>query len=276
MIAAVLLESKSWAGVMVASLALLGCGSDDPAGSGGNGGSGATGGSGASGGTGGGASGGSGPTISYSGVMNQLGITGQTPLPGAKVCIEGHADVCATTATDGAFTLAGVPANAELAVRASLESYHDSLTFLLTGEEDQAGLTAIMVSRATVGLLYPAAGFGSYDETKGSFGVSVLTPDAEATSGFASLEGASVTLVTGAGTGPVYASDSGIPDSALTATSKNGVGLYGAVTPGEVAVDAAKDATTCKLGPVGWPTASAHARGLVEADVISFVTVLCE
>lgn len=257
-----LLRSLDCALVRVALLSVLaattsGCGSDDEGG----------------GGTGGG---GGGATVEYSGVMFELAISGSTPLEGVMLCVDGHKEItCATSASDGKYTLTGLPVGAELELRATKDGFVDSATFMTIGADPVADYNGSMVTDATAGLLYAAAGAGTYDVTKASLAVSVLMPDPAAAGKTLGLEGATVTITPTSGVGPVYTTEKNVPDQTLTATTKGGGAVWGGVTPGAVSMEVTAPGKTCSAYKYGWASASG-AKGKAYADTSSFLFALCE
>jgi hypothetical protein len=262
--------------LLAASFLLIssGCGSDDSgasaAGSGG-----ATGTGGSSGSSAGGAAG-SGPTVTYSGKMNEITATGATPLGEVELCADSHPGVaCATADADGNYSWPALPANAEVLARARKQDYLDTTTFIATGTSDVGAFDGALVKRSTAELIYTLVGV-PYDASKASVAVYVVTPDATNPDKLVGLADATISIEPASGTGPIYASEAGLPDKTAQQTTKAGGAVFAAADPGEVVVTATAAGKSCSTGRYGWPAAGSGARGPLSADAISFFEIRCE
>lgn len=262
--------------VFVVGAWLIGCG-DDTTGTGGEGeGGGPT----TSTTTTGNGAGGSGPSVTYSGNINEITASGVVALGDAQLCSDSHPAVaCATADAEGAYTWPGLPANAQVVLRASKADFLDSTTFLVTGEQDVEGFDGGMISRATLGLLYGIIQ-AEHDPTKASVALTIVTPELDdmgmPTGGTVGVSGATATLTSASDMGPVYSSDSGIPQVDATSTGESGAVLWANVDPGPVDVDVVAPDMTCTLGAYGWPSSDGIASGELSADSASFFQVVCQ
>lgn len=189
-------------------------------------------------------------TVSFTEVITD-GATG-TPVSGFKLCVSDHPEIpCATSDAKGSVTLAGLPANSELAIEATNAGYVSYLQILTTTQSDLAysqGLAAFLKSdSAALASWYKAANVTA-DATKG-----LLQAFA-----FPGVPGVTMTLAPTSGVGPIYGKN-GSPDPTLTATV-GGAGWFFNLAPGTYEVAFTDPTSTCKwLQTGGWKGSTPNA-----------------
>jgi hypothetical protein len=161
-----------------------------------------------------------------------------------------------------------LPKNTKLTAVGSKSAYLDAMTFVTTTDQDDANYNGSVVSETTAAAAYQLAGLGAPDPTTGTISVGVTDANDQG------VVGATVTLKTGSGSGPVYTSGSGF-DTTATVTVSGGA-AFGAVTPGDVTLEVTAPGMTCAPGRYGWASTTGTVDGKAAANTISFFIVSCK
>jgi hypothetical protein len=199
-------------------------------------------------------------------------------IAGAQICA-GHPDPldCATTASDGTYALAVtfLPGNVDAVFTATATGYlgmtdawHD-----VTSAPQGPGQLALFTDAYATSYLGTEAGFTYPDTTHGFVRVFVGIGNTST-----AFEGAAVRIAAGAAQGPVYTQNGFVPTPGLTATTSDGLVLFGGVAPGRftVIVTAATGHTCAPVAVYGWPSSTASAvDGFAVAGAISNVRLEC-
>ncbi len=188
------------------------------------------------------------------------------PLDGARVCLHGAADRCATTDADGAYRLERIPANAEVALAIEREAHQGALLPLVTDERPAVADVALEPAE-TIETRNAAAG-ATPDATLGSLGFVAVDDSA--------LSGVSASFDPPAGAGPFYIDADRVVDPGLDATSARGFGFALDLRPGEANVHFSHSERACDAALLGWPGSEPGVvRAPVAAGLETAVVVRC-
>lgn len=234
-------------------------GTDGSSGSGGSGGS--TGGSGGSSGQSGsagaaGSDGGSDAgTTSVSGTIVAL-IDSVTPVIDMQVCVYGNASVpCVQTDSFGAYTITGVEAEKELLLEYTKAAYYPALVTVKTRSTpiDIGEFPAPTLEEANVFAVLAGV---TLDPTKGQLLATAV--QAGTGGGFVGQNQITLGMTPQSGTGPYFTDDQNLPDTSLSSTNTNGLGLFANVNPGDVDVAFTHPSKTCTPLAMAWPGTAAN------------------
>jgi hypothetical protein len=198
-----------------------------------------------------------GPTITESGIVTDL--TSMKPVANLQICLFSpmlSPQPCATTAADGSYSLAGVPASTQIALSLNGGAYYPTL-YLKTSGTTNESTDVLAISSGTITLLMAVVNVQP-DDTKGQIAFIALdgNPPPDGGTGPSHVAGISVTMSPSSGTGPFYLDANSIPQPASTqpTTSAKGVGAYLNVDPGVVELTYSPPAgVTCGTPITGWP-----------------------
>jgi hypothetical protein len=215
-------------------------------------------------GTGGGAAG-----IQGSGTIHEYVPGANMPGPalaGVSICVHLPAQgACATTGNDGSFTMK-LPASTDIGFLVQKAGYMRTLTLTRTPGTDFSGATLLLDSDATVQAYVEASG-GTWPMT--DKGAIVIGIDSGAGGTFALSGGTS-------GIGPVYASDAGTADPALTATTTAAYAKFVDVMPGTADITVSFPGKTCVGSMHPWSSMPGTMSVPVEAATLTQTGAMCQ
>jgi hypothetical protein len=197
------------------------------------------------------------------------------PVEGVSVCwsLNGGADTCATTDTDGvASGSVEFQAGDLLVLNASKDKFFPFRVEYYLDENTPAtvAVTWAMIGDALVDIVVAALG-AEADETKGH--VTVLLTDGEN-----AIAGATAEMTTGTpGQGPNYSNSdttNGIFDDGGVTTDA-GIVVFNNVEPGEIELTVNVDGKTC-TAIAGENTGDNKVGSMIEAGKLTYTSMLCE
>jgi hypothetical protein len=209
------------------------------------------------------------------------------PIEGVKVCAMGHAEIaCVMTASDGTFTISGLPPGGNVALTFDKPGYKSLIKPIEMGRTDEESPVPVLMSRTSD--LEPHLGFPIDLQTQGAIQFFVLSfagaiPDSGGTTllGFTSVPGVKMSLMPASGNGPYFVDN--YNQVAVDAGGMVGFNaLYYNVAPGDysISVDDPKDycaAISFTFASSGYPDLSVP-HGVVFPVVAGYtdaVGVLC-
>jgi len=176
-----------------------------------------------------------------------------TPIEGVTICAYAQPGIPCVTTTSTGFDLL-VPASSETGVTLAISGRESVLVPIVTSTEDQNGWEIGMTAAADMSVFMSALGLGFPEPSAGILGADVSVPGE-----MLGLAGLVDTISPRSGSGPLYLTSTGAPDSTATSTSTYSATFFGNLTPGEVVVTFAPGASsgtlTCQLNFGGWSSA---------------------
>jgi hypothetical protein len=215
--------------------------------------SGAAGGGGMDGGTGGSEGG---LTGSITGRIEDL-LTANDPNPtyvsGLSVCVYQDSSIpCATTDSQGAYTLANVPADQDLLLEYQKTGYFPTLVTVHT-VPGVVSLGLFLAPTTAAATAFATLVGVTLDPNKGQVLFTAFQPASGG--GYTGQDSVVGAITPKTGTGPFYTNNNNppLPDTTATATSANGIGLFANVDPGDAEVTLTHFSKTCTRLSTAWP-----------------------
>jgi hypothetical protein len=198
-------------------------------------------------------------------------------IPGVRVCVYQHAEIpCATSDSDGKFTLLGLPRATDLVLLTEKAGYVKTLRAIETASTPMDGLSAPLITTKT-DVKVPDLG-GPVDVTKGA--ISFVAIGTGSDGGLYLPEGVSVELSPGTAKGPFFTRANNTFDIGTT-SSVGGVGVFLNVDPGDYELTFEYSAADCApvsfpFGEFGFPVSPSSVKFPVMAGYVTDqVAVLC-
>ncbi len=204
-------------------------------------------------------------SLTITGVLREQPVSGMGELvAGATICvIEPAGGPCVPSAADGSFTATGIPENTRMLVEITAPMYTPALATVTSGTTN-VSFNYLLAKRSTVSLLGFAIG-QTIDATKGQIFVQT-----------GATAGVVVTLTPTSGSGPFYASATGVPSMGLSSTTTSGAAVFANVAPGDYVVGFAHPTLTCAATGFAWAGSAAETTDVrIAADHISSTVVDC-
>jgi hypothetical protein len=183
-------------------------------------------------------------------------IDSVTPVIDMQVCHYGNPNVpCVMTDSFGAYAISGVPAEQEILLEYTKTGYFPALVTVKTRE------TPIDIGEFPAPTQEEANAFAvlagvTLDSTKGQLLATAV--QAGTGGGFIGQPQITLALTPKSGTGPYFTNDQNLPDTSLTSTSANGLGLFANVNPGDVEIAFTHPTKSCTPLAMAWPGAAAN------------------
>jgi hypothetical protein len=212
-------------------------------------------------------------TTSIDGIVRSFAMgSGETPIAGARICVLDRPDIaCTTSAADGTFSLAGVPADVPGAIRVDAEAHVSAIIpgvipagLRPTPFIDMIPDATLEAGAAPLGITYPLGDTG------------LMTLYARELAGaHPYLAGATMDLETGTATGIFYPGPDESIDPTLTETSTAGWALAANVSVGTVTVRYGPPAMHCDTAIWGWPRDDGAIDVPIRAGADTYVLSWC-
>lgn len=234
--------------------------------------------------------------LHITGIVQNLELNTERQLfdgvPGVRVCIYPAQTICGTSNSTGGYVIQGVPENSEIILSYEHPDYVPTLRMLFTRENNVILLApSVMGSIALAERLATEYMFEAIDG-RGSLQFFAMQPatgvlQLQELSGF-SVElrdlGGNIVLNPDAPSAlpfdVTYASDDGVPNPQLTASSRRGVGGIANIPPGEYELVFSHPTLSCstKLEEAGWDTDTPQASRfeIIDAWVTGMVGIVCQ
>lgn len=208
--------------------------------------------------------------VALSGTVTRVVLVGpRPPLPGVEVCVVERPEIpCVTTDDEGKYAFPEVPADTEGTLIFSKPGFAETM---IPGRSQKVDfvLDSMLIEESVAATFLGVLGMKSLDDA-GVIAVDVFQAD------LTGLAGATLALEpAGAAKGPIYLSEAGAPDEALTQTSSLGVAWFGNVAPGEPVLSVQHVEKSC-VGERGWKTDADNRLKLpVRAHAVTISSFVC-
>ena len=212
-------------------------------------------------------------TVEVTGYIRSFAAgSNETPIAGASICLLDDDDVpCVTSASDGTFTLPGVPTYVRTALIVTATDHLTALIPAVVPTGSHPSVNVDMVSDSVGAALAPLSGT---TWPLGDTGlVTCYAKSPVAPHGY--VAGASVQLVSGQAHGIVYAGADETPDSTLMATTTAGWGVFGNAETDSVTLRYRHATLDCSRTIWGWPTSDDAFEVPVRAGMLTFALAWC-
>ena len=211
-------------------------------------------------------------SVTISGTV--LSLLREEPLDLVEVCVYERPDIsCANTNVDGNYSLAGVPANAEVAISYTGSGLVPFLVMVRTEEEDLEDIGHFQANEVELQMIVLATNV-DIDENKGSlfFAIYREWPPGEGEY----LSQVTVEHAPASGSGVIYGNDSGTPDLDMTETADAGNGGFMNVDIGDSELIFTHPTRSCFPAPTRWRGSQPSAMRMQSAPgYLSYATAYC-
>lgn len=201
------------------------------------------------------------------------GVHSGNTIAGATICQYPEMKPCATSASNGSYSLSGLSTAAEVAVVVSKDGFLTNV-FPLPPDYDRTSALDIVMLKAADDLFVGPTGV-TQDPAKAMAIVTLL--DIGDSGASPAAAGSTVTLAPASGDGPFYIDVSGSPFTASSASTSNSpLVLFLNLDPATYSVTPSVDGKSC-LGAFGWPASGGAITGPnVAAGTALSISIGCQ